>query len=205
MHVCREWLLLTQGRLRREVAWDSDWKPFAPQSALDRLPGAERLVVRSVQARFDWVGPDIHAAFQDLQRSSSQLELEDQYKRPTLTGLNQPLRDIVLVAAYNFTDKMKNTLPFPPSLRSLTIDNSTRFAIDVRRILTVCPLLQNLHLLTSTNVNLYGSWTQDGQAPLLDHLPLRSLVIQRIDTCQSRMEELLTMTPNLEDLRLIAI
>ena len=205
VYVCREWLLLVQGRLHREVSWDSDWKPFAPQQALDRLPGAERLVIRSVQPRFDWYGPDVHAAFQDLQRSSSQLAFDDRYKGATLAGFNQPLRDVVLQIAYNFSDELKNTLPFPPSLTSLTIDHMTRFAVDIRRILTMCPLLESLHLLTLTYVYLQGAWINQGEAPLLHRVPLRSLVIQRFDTSQSTMEEILTMTPNLEDLQLVAM
>lgn len=205
IHVCREWLLLVQRRLHREVSWDSDWKPCVPQQALDRLPGAERLVIRSVQPRFDWYGPDIHTAFQDLQRLSSQLALDDRYKGATLAGFNQPLRDVVLQIAYNFSDELKNTLPFPPSLTSLTIDHMTRFAVDIRRILTICPLLESLHLLTSTYVYLQGASINVGEAPLLHRVPLRSLVIQRFDTSQSTMEEILTMTPNLEDLQLVAL
>ncbi|KAK3806228.1 MAG: hypothetical protein JOS17DRAFT_767683 [Linnemannia elongata] len=205
IYVCREWLLLVQGRLHREVSWDSDWKPFVPQQALDRLPGAERLIIRSVQPRFDWYGPDIHTAFQDLQRSSSQLALDDRYKGATLKGFNQPLREVVLQVAYNFSDELKNSLPFPPSLTHLTIDHMTRFAVDIRRILTICPLLESLHLLTSTYVYLQGAWVNEGQAPLLHRVQLRSLVIQRFNTSQSTMEDILTMTPNLEDLQLVAL
>ncbi|KAF9548677.1 hypothetical protein EC957_005916 [Mortierella hygrophila] len=205
IHVCREWLLLVQGRLHREVTWDSDWKPFTPRQALDGLPGAERLVIRSVQPGFNWYGPDIHAALQELRRSSSQLTLDDRYKGATLAGFNQPLRDIVLQIAYNFSDELKNTMPFPPSLTSLTIDQMTRFAVDVRRILSMCPLLESLHLLTSTYVYLQGAWINEGEAPLPHRVPLRSLVIQRFDTSQSTMEKILMMTPKLQDLQLVAM
>ncbi|KAH7059967.1 hypothetical protein BKA57DRAFT_446076 [Linnemannia elongata] len=205
VHVCREWLLLVQGRLHREVSWDSDWKPFAPEQALNRLPGAERFVIRGFQSKSDRYGPDIDAAFQDLQRSSSQLALDDRYKGATLAGFNQPLREVVLQTNYDFKDELKKTLPFPPSLTRLKIDHMAELAVDIRRILTTCPLLESLHLLTRNHVHLRGEWINEGEAPLLHRFPLRSLIIQHFYTSQSMIENILTMAPNLEGLQLVSI
>ncbi|KAF9278928.1 hypothetical protein BGZ88_000274 [Linnemannia elongata] len=178
---------------------------FAPEQALNRLPGAERFIIRGFQSKFDRYGPDIDAAFQDLQRSSSQVALDDRYKGATLAGFNQPLREVVLQTNYDFKDELKNTLPFPPSLTRLKIDHMAELAVDIRRILTMCPLLESLHLLTRNHVHLQGEWINKGEAPLLHRIPLRSLIIQHFYTSQSMIENILTMAPNLEGLQLVSI
>ncbi|KAF8929234.1 hypothetical protein BGZ47_001189 [Haplosporangium gracile] len=96
-------------------------------------------------------------------------------------------------------------LPFPQSLTSLTIYQDARVSLDIGRILAICPLLRKLHLSSKVMVVFRGPYTSQGKGALQDTLPLRSLVLQHPAVRQSWMEDLLAITPHLQELQLINI
>jgi hypothetical protein len=108
----------------------------------------------------------------------------------------------VLTVSNNCTDDWIYNLAFPQSLTSLTIDKTPWASLDVGRILAICPLLEHLYLSSSLVVK---PWTSRGKEALPERLPLRSLVLKRPYNSQSWIEDLLTITPDLEDLKLIGI
>ncbi|KAK3819426.1 MAG: hypothetical protein JOS17DRAFT_756413 [Linnemannia elongata] len=206
--VCRKWFLLYQHRLCREVTWDLKWLSSRPRHALERLPGAERLVV-VCQNDHSWRGPDVHAALLSLQPPlalwSALAPLLRFKKAPFEELLHRPLREMVLKTGFNFKDKWLDRLPFPSSLTSLTIDKSQVMSLDLARILVLCPLLLSLHVSSAVFVYLAGLHTDRGLLALPGRLPLRTLVLKHLLTTQQKMEDLLTIMPDLEELRLISI
>ncbi|KAG0217429.1 hypothetical protein BGX33_010614 [Mortierella sp. NVP41] len=205
VRVCRQWLVLNQDRLGREVVWDEDWRSPAAKQSLKRLSGAKRLVLRCRQEKSGRHVPDVYGALVTIENPPSTLSriLGRGNKAANTMDLDRPLRELVLVNAYDFKDDWKYPLPFPPSLVSLTIDNDDTYELDIGMILARCPLLESLHLLTTTTLRLQGQCTIRGKAALPDRLSLRSLVIGLFEGAPSWMEGLLTITPNLEELKLI--
>ncbi|KAF9097521.1 hypothetical protein BGX23_008599 [Mortierella sp. AD031] len=166
VRVCRQWLVLNQDRLGREVVWDEDWRSPAAKQSLKRLSGAKRLVLRCRQEKSGRHVPDVYGALVTIENPPSTLSriLGRGNKAANTMDLDRPLRELVLVNAYDFKDDWKYPLPFPPSL---------------------------------------GQCTIRGKAALPDRLSLRSLVIGLFEGAPSWMEGLLTITPNLEELKLI--
>lgn len=207
--VCRKWFLLNHDRLRREVTWDLKWQPSKPSHALVRLPGAERLVV-ICQSDHTWPGLDLHAALSSLDSRPSTLWLTLTsylgYRKPPFEELlHRPLREIVLKTGFNFKDGWLNHLPFPPSLTSVTIDKSQVVSFNLARILVLCPSLLSLHISSAVFVTFTGRHIEQGLDDFPGHLSLRSLVLKHLLSPQLRIEDLLTTTPDLEELQLISI
>lgn len=208
--VCRQWYRLNQDRLFREVTWDINWSPSAPKQALKRLPGARRLVLSCSQDNPKWRGPDLHRALLALQTPARQwttLSPLAWYRNTMATEFDNYslLRELVLTTGLNFKDTAMDLLPFPPSLTSLTIHHDVRVSIDIGRILAICPLLRTLHLSSKVVMVFRGPYTSQGKGALPEQLPLRSLVLQQPAVRQSWMEDLLTITPHLQELQLINI
>ncbi|KAG0070604.1 hypothetical protein BGZ89_000236 [Linnemannia elongata] len=194
--------------LLQMVAWDLKWLYSEPRHVLERLPGAERLVV-ICQSDYSWSGPDVHAALSSLQPPlvlwSALATLLGFRKAPFEELLHRPLREMVLKTGFNFKDQWLNRLPFPTSLTSLTLDKTQVLSLDVARVLVLCPFLQSLHISSAVFVAFMGPHTDRGLSALPGRLPLRTLVLKHLLTPQRRMEDLLTIMPDLEELQLISI
>ncbi|KAG0315699.1 hypothetical protein BGZ97_007933 [Linnemannia gamsii] len=120
-------------------------------------------------------------------------------------ALHRPLYEVVLMTSRTFGQSWINNLPFPSTLRRLTIEREASAYIDIGRILILCPLLESLHLLASWTLYVTGPWTTGNQESLPNRLALRSLVLERPLMPQAWMEALLRKTPDLDDLKLITI
>ncbi|KAF9118600.1 hypothetical protein BGX30_004461, partial [Mortierella sp. GBA39] len=212
--VCRQWYRLNQDRLFQEVIWDINWKPSAPKQALKRLPGAGRLVLSCSRRAPEWCSPDLHSALLALQTPARQWTTYSPlaWYRNSVTATSaieidnySLLRELVLTAGPNFKDTAMDLLPFPPSLTSLTIHQDWQVSLDIGRILAICPLLRTLHLSSNVMMVFRGPYTSQGKGALQDPLPLRSLVLQHPAVRQSWMEDLLTITPHLQELQLINV
>ncbi|KAG0271573.1 hypothetical protein BGZ95_000611 [Linnemannia exigua] len=221
--VCRQWLLLSQDRLLREVIWDANWKPCRPGQALKRLLGADRLVIRYSHFRHIPLRPDVHTALQDVQDpperwgtlpSAKLSQRQQQQQRPgrlrlentsaIMTAFDRPLRKLVLITADKIRDHWKDKLPLPPTLTSITMHSVHTNFIDAGRILAICPVLETLHLSAIDTVRLRGPWTDRGLDAFPNHhLPLRSLILRNFEICRSWVEALLLITPGLEELQLV--
>ncbi|KAG0061497.1 hypothetical protein BGZ89_011397 [Linnemannia elongata] len=209
--VCRQWFFLNQHRLLREVIWDFRWKYSSPLPTLGRLEGAESLVLSNNQREIDWNSPDVDALLRSVHPSgidpAARLNIAVGSLVRTLTGshpikeLYSPLRKLELTS--DFTEDWINRLSLPSTLTSLKIDKNWKFEIDVARVLIVCPLLESLELWSNYNVIAQGPYTDQGKDVLPNRLPLRSLVLANLRAPQTWVEDLLTVTPDLEILKLI--
>ncbi|KAF9339534.1 hypothetical protein BGZ91_005618 [Linnemannia elongata] len=209
--VCRQWFFLNQHRLLREVIWDFRWKYSSPLPTLGRLEGAESLVLSNNQREIDWKSPDVDALLRSVHPSgidpAARLNIAVGSLVRTLTGshpikeLYSPLRKLELTS--DFTEDWINRLSLPSTLTSLKIDKNWKFEIDVARVLIVCPLLESLELWSNYNVIAQGPYTDQGKDVLPNRLPLRSLVLANLRAPQTWVEDLLTVTPDLEILKLI--
>lgn len=121
----------------------------------------------------------------------------------------KPLREMVLFAAYCKVTNL-NLLPLPSSLTRLTIHtrHSSYAQCDIGRILKMCPLLEDLfveaHEFGEPWAMLTVSATKPGHQD--QSFPnLRSLVLVRVVFAQDDLERLLTLTPNLKELKLMGM
>ncbi|KAK5829017.1 hypothetical protein F5H01DRAFT_315925 [Linnemannia elongata] len=212
--VCRKWLYLNHHRLLREVIWDVRWKHSSPYKALTRLAGAERLVLNNTQTKISWKSPDLQSLLQGMQASKGcspfallgtavgTLVKTVLRSRP-INGFSHPLRELI-ISSGDFKDEWINSLAFPATLTSLKIDKFWEFHIDIARILVACPLLESLDLCSGNyNVIVQDPYTDQIKDVLPTRLPLRSLVLTNLRAPQSWVEDLLTITPDLETLKLI--
>ncbi|KAF8929236.1 hypothetical protein BGZ47_001191, partial [Haplosporangium gracile] len=212
IRVCRQWFFLNRHRLHREVIWDSRWNHSSPLQTLGRLGGAERLVLSNNQREINWSSPDLDGLLRSIHPSgidpAARINIAVESLVRTLTRshpikeLYSPLRELELSS--DFTEDWINTLSLPSTLTSLKIDKYWKFEIDVARILIICPLLESLELCSSYfNVIVRGPYTDQGKDGLPTRLPLRCLVLANLRAPQAWLEDLLTVTPDLEVLKLI--
>ncbi|KAG9072927.1 hypothetical protein KI688_000708 [Linnemannia hyalina] len=115
--------------------------------------------------------------------------------------LDRPLRELVLTLSSNNYDF--NALPLPTTLASLKITMKHWATVDITQILAICPALETLHFLCTRVITFGGPLTEQGKKALPDRLRLRSLVLEQPELRQAWIEDLLAITPNLEELQLI--
>ncbi|KAG0296549.1 hypothetical protein BGZ96_009128 [Linnemannia gamsii] len=185
--VCRQWRLLSQGRLLREVYWQEDWNSSRKQRAALRLPGAARLYcclpfyteeennggkntichfLAQLEAQYQkqlahWK----HRSAPNRANHNKQPSTLWSWKTtaqprtmPTLFNF-APLRELHIFLDFNH-GKPFNTLTFPRSLTTLSI--VIRFAFysefDLSRILRSCTLLENLLVETYETPGVTLTW-----------------------------------------------
>lgn len=212
--VCRQWLFLNQHHLHREVIWDDSWKHSNQFRTLARLEGAHRLVFRSNQKTSREGTVHLQDLLQSLHGSSGSSPVArlgsavhslvgTLSRSQPITGFSShPLRELVF-RLDAFSEEWINQLPMPPTLTILKIDRYWEFRIDIARVILICPLLETLDLSTCGNLVFRGQYTDRGKEVLPARLPLRSLVLRNLCTPQSWLEDLLTITPDLEILKLV--
>lgn len=209
--VCRKWLYLNQHRHRREVIWDIRWEHSSSFKTLNRLAGAERLVLNQMEPSSNIA--DLRSILHGIQAAKGYnpfvllgIAVGTLVKTVTrshpIKGFGHPLRELVF-SSRDFKVEWINSLAFPETLTSLKMDKFWKFHVDITRILVVCPLLESLELYSSYNVTVQGPYTDQGKDALPARLPLRSLVLTNLNAPQSWLEDLLTLTPNLDTLKLI--
>ncbi|KAG9072960.1 hypothetical protein KI688_000741 [Linnemannia hyalina] len=229
LRVSRQWHLLSQTRLSREVIWSEHSRPSKKERALRTLPGASK-----VHFSFHSITP---AAFKTVRDALLHLEDEvesggkQQHRRrlgtnaldcdtnnynmtqttptstPTVYSFT-PLREMELFVWYSHTDSFE-WFPLPSSLVSLRIGFSYAHytTIDLQGILEKCPALERLCIeshgspviLSDAAPRLKSTIKDASQLPPLS---LRSLVLCGIGFAQEDLETLLLLTPNLKELQL---
>ncbi|KAF9536383.1 hypothetical protein EC957_011159 [Mortierella hygrophila] len=198
VRVCRKWSLVNQHRLLRDEP-----KMHFDESVISAL---ERLEV------------DYQRRLEKQRMRDSNTVKSDKKHLSTRTGTRtaatalygfSPLREMVLFAAYCKVTNL-NRFPFPSSLTRLTIQtrHSSYAQCDIGRILKMCPLLEDLCVeshefgeqWTMLTVTATKPEHQDQSFP-----NLRSLVLVRVVFAQDDLESLLTLTPNLKELKLMGM
>ncbi|KAK3819406.1 MAG: hypothetical protein JOS17DRAFT_756357 [Linnemannia elongata] len=221
--VCQLWYHLNNHRVLREVRWDWRWKRHKLETALARLPGA-RSFTCTCMALFGEVDDVIFTIMNALRQQSTLYQnLLDKQSRPqqqqqlqqrgtwkqlwrrdlVLSNIS-PLRELELFSFRFPGDNINgNMFRFPATLTSLKftggVHAGTIFWID--QILTDCPLLEVFHACSGGPILVNGPWvppTHNRAQPLR----LQSLVLQNAKLDQDGLEDLLSITPLLEELRL---
>ncbi|KAK3819401.1 MAG: hypothetical protein JOS17DRAFT_756352 [Linnemannia elongata] len=228
--VCRQWRLLNQNRIVREVTWYETWGPSRKERALQKLPGAGRLYICNL------CGVENTAFDQDLARELRTLDSEHQKQRkllqqgdrqqsiirtvfknrnsrqstPTPYHNSGPLREVVyLIQDYSYNQFW--SLPLPSTITSLDlhVQNSWESIAmcSLGKILKCCPLLEHFSVSSHQLIGFYVlvSSTSLNEATAVGPLRLRSLVFFNIVLPQWDLEALLPHTPNLKELKLKAM
>ncbi|KAG0376243.1 hypothetical protein BGX24_008038 [Mortierella sp. AD032] len=231
--VCRQWHQLTHNRVLREVRWDWRWKRHRAESALSRLAGAHRLIFTCISAygygEVDVVLSDIMRAINQqatvyqamVDKHSKQNNLQEKHQQQQQGGQKlwwrqgessvkntRPLREVELFSFRQPGDDelTQNVFHFPATLTSLKftggVYSGTRLWIG--QILADCPLLEIFHAGSGGPTLVNGPWVP----PNYDRkqsLRLRSLVLQNAKLDQGGLEDLLSITPLLQELKLIEL
>ncbi|KAK3837426.1 MAG: hypothetical protein J3R72DRAFT_525897 [Linnemannia gamsii] len=176
--VCRQWCLMIKEKPLRggKKAADKAWKQLL-------------LAMETYPKRY-------YEGFQ---------QQRDYFGRPISTNCRlfyMPLREVDLRIDFIEDDQL-DYIDFPSSLTSLKL-NTTNKTLDLRRILFRCPLLEVFH------VGQVGELRITGPIYLSDHdrrkpRVLRSLVLRGVVYKQSCLESLLSVTPRLQELKLIGL
>jgi hypothetical protein len=227
--VCRQWYLLAQPYLAREVIWYERWRLPKQEKALCKLPGASKL----------------HVSFHSITQSAFKtvrnalLLLEDEYRKQRDDGLQistldpnsnsgdnmslriftsapgaydiTPLREMEMFFWFYHSDSIE-WFPFPSTLYSLTIrfSHAHYTTIDLQGILEKCPALERLRIelhgppviLSSFGCRLTSTIEDSSRR---QPLSLRSLILCGVGFAQEELESLLLHTPRLRDLQLKAM
>ncbi|KAF9282398.1 hypothetical protein BGZ88_011064 [Linnemannia elongata] len=233
VRVCRQWSLMNQHRIFRDVTWCQSWGSFRRWKTLRKLPGVGRfnichLPVGAKETKMHFDGGVI-SALEGLE-VDYQRRLEKQRMRDsnavksnskhvsmgsgtwtTATALYEftPLREMVLFAAFCKITNL-NQFPFPSSLTRLTIQtrHSSYAQCDIGRILKMCPLLEELCVEAHEFGEQWTMLTVTATRP--EHQDesfpnLQSLVLVRVVFAQDDFEKLLPLTPNLKELKLMGM
>ncbi|OAQ34414.1 hypothetical protein K457DRAFT_14252 [Linnemannia elongata AG-77] len=220
--VCRQWHILNQNRLVREVTWNQDWKPSRKERALRKLPGAGRLYICHLGNGSHFIQDALVALLvleseylKQLRQGGSASAVNDNSdssnKRtststtsPTLYNFT-PLRELVLYTAFCH-ETFIDSFPIPSSLTRLTIKvgYSHHAECDLSKILSRCPLLEYFCADTfgTSGIRFQLSQFDSTTTP---RLPLRSLVLHNAAISQFELEALLRLTPDLKELKLMAM
>jgi hypothetical protein len=171
-------------------------------SALARLESKYQKQLEQQSNRTDWcINPD--SSSHSKQQASAIL-------KPTGAVLDiQHLKEMHLYLSYVSWHNI-NSITFPSSLVRLSIKvgraNYARCCLS--RILTGCPLLEDFCAEGEALSIIYGlnfTLMLDSKQPLFHVLRLRSLVLVQVAFLQTSLEKLLPHTPNLKELKLVAM
>ncbi|KAG0381251.1 hypothetical protein BGX24_000022 [Mortierella sp. AD032] len=117
-----------------------------------------------------------------------------------------PLRSMHLQINVQYMTTADST-PFPPSLISLELvyPHGDERAEDLTKMMRMCPLLETLSIEVDEKPGRSFLWTLLDQEHQPTPLPLRHLNFRNVSFAQSNLENLLSFTPRLKTLTLMAM
>ncbi|OAQ34609.1 hypothetical protein K457DRAFT_901203 [Linnemannia elongata AG-77] len=203
--VCRLWLQMNCDRLyNRDLAWDWAWGPTKLEKTLTKRHGASRLYCYGSgyggEGNTFCTSP-IMRTMVKLQTKHEQLLQHDS----SAISMFRPLRELNMNNILLPVD-MTSQFKLPSTLTSLKIAAEAYSACKLRvdHILSDCPLLEVLHISKPNVLVIDGPWvpaSHDRQQPFR----LQTLVIKNAKLHQSSLEDLLTLTPDLQELKLLSL
>ncbi|KAG0258322.1 hypothetical protein BGZ95_005007, partial [Linnemannia exigua] len=227
--VCRLWLQAVRNVLVREVVWYSEWDFVQLSRVLCNLAGAERLVCyypftkhsaesllvealqkleTANQQQLNQNGREISGEAQEQEQDRSSRSSKQPQQSQLVYHKNVPLQYLELVTT-QFSSTPLDRFPFPSTLTTLKLTLVRGYVKDfsLTKILTMCPLLiafQAKLLSTSTiTVHLEPFERTSEQEEQPRPLVLRSLILQGLRLELARIRSLLSLTPQLKELKLI--
>ncbi|OAQ34416.1 hypothetical protein K457DRAFT_133447 [Linnemannia elongata AG-77] len=222
--VCRQWFWMNRHRVIRGLIFDGHSDPRKLNKVLTRLPGAGRLcwfTGRDVSRDAHWVQlrkvlkrnhdqflQNQIRQYQHVDQSSSSDEelQEDSITKRLLT--DSPLRELEIIGDIDIGASLPPILPCLYALTRLQLELSCDTTLQMGQLLKACPLLKDIHVsaLSTHCLELPGPWfpfVKDShkQRPLR----LLSLVLERVRLPQYSLEDLLSITPYLQELKVIGL
>lgn len=212
--VCRQWFFHNQNRLYRTIDSGDDWTRAQARRFSQRLLGAGRLecmltldsITLSKNQTYN-IRNILDRYWKEYQKQLERRNRKVISKRKPALYDFIPLRSIRMriQVQYNTTT---DSIPFPPSLTSLemVLAYTNQKTEDLSKIMRMCPLLENLSFEVEQRPGqavLWGTSLDQEQQPT--PLPLRHLNFRNISVEQSSLENLLSFTPRLETLTLMAL
>ncbi|KAF9155948.1 hypothetical protein BG015_007979 [Linnemannia schmuckeri] len=222
--VCRQWFWMNRHRVIRTLIFDGHSDPQKLNKVLTRLPGAGRLCwftgrdasrdahwaqLRKVLKRnHDQFLQNQIRQYQHVdQSSSSDEELQEDSITKRLLA-DSPLRELEIIGDIDIGASLPPILPCLYALTRLQLELSCDSTLQMGQLLRACPLLKDIHVsaLSTHCLELPGPWfpfVKDSykQRPLR----LLSLVLERVRLPQYSLEDLLSITPHLQELKLIGL
>ncbi|KAG0201562.1 hypothetical protein BGX33_010251 [Mortierella sp. NVP41] len=203
--VCRRWFELNLDRVyQRELAWDWAWGPNKLEKTLSKRFGATRLYCYGSdygdEGNAFSTGPILKTIVNLQARHNQLMRLNG-----SAISMFRPLRELELNNILLPVD-MTSHFRLPSTLTSLKIIAGAYSACRIRvdYILGECPLLEVLHFCKAGVLVVDDPWVpanHNRQQPFR----LQSLVIKNAKIQQSSLEDLLTLTPELQELKLISL
>lgn len=220
--VCRQWFLMVRHRLIRQTDWDSTWPSEELDKILTRMPTTTRLrcffakptgaAAGDDNARKLWkVLEDHHLKYrkhgrQALHHQGPQSKQRSGGSEPFSLDVAEALetttlRDLVVEGYVRHHTILPHGLPGLSFLRVLKIHTKQEATFYVSSILGALPELEILHIRSICALDLSEPWVQS----IGDRYSksLRSLVLINVLVHQSSLEDLLSASPCLKELRLM--
>ncbi|KAF9928262.1 hypothetical protein FBU30_002529 [Linnemannia zychae] len=199
--VCKQWFHIGRKRVLREVVWDSRWNNVERDVVLQKLPGAGRLTFFCVPGNNE--GLHKTALLSAMSRCQNQVTTEPRPLMSTQLGgfYYSLLRELSLSSGPELHDL--DLFPFPSSITKLQLDmyHKSAHIMNISILLKKCPSLMYLRISRRNTLTIDGKWIPADHDPQKS-LPLRSLILRNVAFIQSDLEELLTITRNLSELKL---
>lgn len=203
--VCRLWLKMNLDRLHhRHLDWDWAWGSTKLEKTLIKRLGASRLYCYG-----SGYGGEGNAFCTDpIMRTMAKLltKHEQLFERDgSAISMFRPLLELDVHNILLPTD-MKSHFRLPATLTSLKIAAEAYSAckVQIGLILSGCPLLEVLQVSKPGVMVIDGPWvpaSHDRRRPFR----LQTLVIKNAKIQQSSLEDLLTLTPDLQELKLLSL
>ncbi|KAF9132306.1 hypothetical protein BGW39_000412 [Mortierella sp. 14UC] len=214
--VCKRWFIINQNRFLRTFTYDDRWTTKQIAQRAPNMLGAGRLecllsnrmftacyTIRGVLGRYQ----------EDYQQQLDKRNLVAVDKRnlvavdkrkPTLFKFT-PLTAIRFYVTVNMA--ISDTVPLPSTLTSLELVhfNAKEKEENLSNVFRMCPLLERLLVEVKQRPGLPLSWIKIEQANQPTPLPLRELHLRNVSFAQSDLENLLSFTPRLRTLKLMAL
>ncbi|KAF9288179.1 hypothetical protein BGZ68_000722 [Mortierella alpina] len=229
VHVCRKWYYMNQHIIMRELVWHTTSTPEDFTKFLVKFPGAGRLrwfsqfrgATRNENTpQWERFVSAIERNCKELQQhtlsqeSGSESSGEKRGSNSKSENTRHPrlgrahLRELELSGYIQLNKALGDLLPFLRSLTSLMISTYFETSVCMDQILRQCPHLLTLRFssLQKGNIRMHSPWIplelqHNPKKPIA--FPLRSLILQGAFVPQLDLEELLSMTPRLYELKLI--
>ncbi|KAK3845734.1 MAG: hypothetical protein J3R72DRAFT_418339 [Linnemannia gamsii] len=225
--VCRLWFLLHQHRIAREIYIDEALGYERLERALQGLPYATRLcwssgptlkgVTRSQQKRhrrlMEKMLKDKHADSADMhfKRYRPVVVGEGEYYTYGMGGLDglvqgsmAPLRELVVEGSIDYQLRLVPLFPFLSTLRRLELRLGGN-PMNMCELMASCPSLEALEIRGWSTIE--GNLAEDYYKDLRQGKPLllQSVILGNVQYLKKNLEDMLTVTPHLRELKLFNI
>ncbi|KAF9929598.1 hypothetical protein FBU30_001439 [Linnemannia zychae] len=202
--VCRLWFQINRDHVyRRDMSWDWTWGSAKLEKGLSKRLGTSRLYCYGS----GYGGEGSAFCTSPIMRTMNKLQAQHELLQNDGSAISMfcPIREMELNNVQLPAD-MSIQFRLPITLTSLKIiaDGQSNCKIKVDHILSDCPVLEILHISKRGIVDLDGPWIPVGhnrQQPFRLH----TLVIKNARILQSSLEDLLTLTPDIKELKLISL